>query len=78
MNISSFNSDEDEEGEDGDNKLNPNDKEKEFKCKVCTADIHTKTKNFKCEECDDIVCQTCAQDTLTEDSDWFMCFTCQH
>ena len=54
MNISSNYSD--EEGEDNDNQINLN--VKEFKCKVCTADIPTKTKKFKCEECEDIVCET--------------------
>ena len=73
MNISSNYSD--EEGEDNDNQINLN--VKEFKCKVCTADIPTKTKKFKCEECEDIVCETCSKETLTEDTDWFMCFDCQ-
>ena len=46
-------------------------------CRLCKIDIPAKEKMLKCEECDKLVCVTCSKETLTEDTDWFMCAPCQ-
>ena len=47
-------------------------------CKVCALDILPGHKLFKCEECENNVCETCAQKSHDKDDpDWFMCLICQ-
>ena len=48
------------------------------KCKMCAFEILPGHQVFKCEECENNVCENCAKESFDEDDpDWFMCLTCQ-
>ena len=51
--------------------------ETKLKCNACSNDISTENTKFKCEECEENFCKNCPKKSLTEDTDRFMCYTCQ-
>ena len=49
---------------------------KKGNCKICRLDITAGMKQYRCDECESDVCETCARKTLI-DENWFMCWKCE-